>query len=162
MSTALTTHVWHASSARRLVLDGFLPVPRGTVPAAPAPLVWPAKDPSDVLDYEFDISPALSGNEGDGIAGVTVSITPNAVGDLTLNSSAADGAVVVLWLAGGQAGTTYSVAITTTTQTGRIIGRAVLLPVQALAVAVVPASALTTEAGAVVTDQSGNPILLGS
>ena len=32
------THVWRPSGARRVVLDGFVPVPRGTIPAAPTPL----------------------------------------------------------------------------------------------------------------------------
>jgi hypothetical protein len=162
MSMTLATHVWRPSSARRLVLDGFVPVPRGTVPAVPAPLSWPAKDPADVLDYEFDISAALEGNEGDGIASLSVTISPDATGDLVMNSMAADGPMAVMWFAGGQAGTTYIVRITATTQSGRTIGRAVLLPVQSLSAPVVPASALTTNAGAVVTDQNGNPILLGS
>ena len=162
MSMSLATHVWRPSCARRLVLDGFLPVPRGSVPAAPAPLAWPAKDPADVLDYEFDISAALLGNAGDGIASLSVAISPNGAGDVVLNSSTADGAVVVLWLSGGQAGTTYTVRITAATQSGRTIGRAVLLPVLALAAPIVPAGALTTLAGAVITDQNGNPILLGS
>jgi hypothetical protein len=162
MSMSLATHVWRPSCARRLVLDGFLPVPRGSVPAAPAPLTWPAKDPSDVLDYEFDMSAALAGNAGDGIASLAVAISPSATGDLVLNSSAADGAVAVLWLAAGQAGTTYTVRITAVTQSGRTIGRAVLLPVLALAAPVVPTAALTTNTGAVITDQNGNPILLGN
>jgi len=163
MSTTTTpTHVWRPSSSRRLVLDGFAPVPRGTLPAMPLQLSWPTKDPSDVLDYEFDIAAALIGNEGDSIAAVNVLVTPNGTGDLTLNSVAADGSLVVLWFAAGHAGTVYIVQITATTTIGRTVGRAMLLPVQTLASAVVPASALTTDQGAIITDQNGNPILLGS
>jgi hypothetical protein len=159
MSTTL--HVWRPSSARRVALDGFVPVPRGTLPTTPPPLTWPAKDPSDVLDYEFDFSPALIGNEGDALANVTAMVSPNATGDLAVNSIAADGAVAVFWLSGGQAGTIYSVQVTVTTQNGRSIGRAVLLPVLALATAQVPSASLTTEQGSVITDQTGNPILIG-
>lgn len=163
MSTTITpTHVWRPSFSRRVVLDGFAPVPRGTLPAIPLQLTWPAKDPSDVLDYEFDISAALIGNEGDSIATLNVMVAPNGTGDLILNSVAADGSVVVLWFAAGQAGTVYTVQITATTTIGRTIGRAILLPVQTLATSVVPASALTTDQGAIITDQNGNPILLGS
>ena len=156
------THVWRPSSARRVVLDGFAPVPRGVTQSAPLPLSWPAKDPGDVLDYEFDISAALVGNEGDSIASVTATVTPSAALDLTVQSIAADGAVAVFWFAGGQVGTTYVVQVAVTTTSGRTLGRAMLLPVLALATASAPASALTTNQGTVVTDQLGNPILLGS
>ena len=157
-----TTHIWKPSNSRRAVLDGFVPLPRGTVATTPAPLSWPAKDPSDVLDYEFNVAAALVGNEGDGIASVAVVITPDATGDLVLNSSAADGANAVMWFAGGQSGTVYVVQITIVTVSGRTIGRAVLLPVLPLASAIAPATALTTDGGLIITDQNGNPILLGS
>jgi hypothetical protein len=160
MST--TTHVWRPSSSRRIVLDGFLPVPRGTVPATPLPLSWPAKDPSDILDYQFDVADALIGNEGDAIASVTAAISPSATGDLVLNSSAADGTTAVFWFAGGQAGTIYTVQIIIVTTNGRTIGRTVLLPVLSLTAATPPATGLLTNLGAIVTDQNGNPILIGS
>jgi hypothetical protein len=144
-----------------VVLDGFVPVPSGSLATAPATLAWPAKDPGDVLDYEFDISPALAGNEKDTIATISVTIQPSAIGDLTLNSSAADGSVVVLWLAGGQVGTVYSVQVSIGTTAGRTIGRAIYLPVLALVSGAPPASALTTADGTAVSDQSGNAITVG-
>jgi hypothetical protein len=162
MSGTTTTNLFRPSSARTLVLDGFTPVPRGTVPAVPAPLSWPAKDPSDVLDYEFDISAALVGNQGDHIASIGVTISPNATGDLALNSSAADGAVAVLWFSGGQSGTVYTIQLTIVTANGRTIGRTVLLPVLALTTPATPLLGLTTDNGAIITDANGNPILLGS
>jgi hypothetical protein len=157
----VASHLWRPSTARRVVLDGYVPIPRGTLPPNAGPLVWPAKDPSDVLDYEIEIAPALAGNDGDGIATIDVLIVPASAGDLTLNSAAADGTRAVLWFSGGQVGTTYSVQITLGTAGGRTFGRAVLLPVIALATATPPASALTDDSGAVITDQSGNPILIG-
>ena len=45
---------------------------------------WPTKDPIDILDYQFDISPALIGNDGDAIATLDVTIEPAQPGDLTL------------------------------------------------------------------------------
>ncbi len=149
------------SSARRVVLDGFVPTPLGSLAPAPAALSWPAKDPGDVLDYEFDISPALAGNDKDTIATVDVTIQPSATGDLSLISSAADGNVAVLWLTSGQAGTVYSVQVTIGTAAGRTIGRAIFLPVLALVSSAPPAGALTTTAGAAVTDQAGNAITVG-
>ena len=157
-----TTYVWRPSSARRVVLDGFTPVPRGTPAMSLPTLAWPAKDPADVLDYEIDFAAAVAGDESDGLRNVIASVTPDAVGDLVVNSVAVDGAVVVLWLAGGQPGTVYSVGVHVTTQSGRSIGRAVSLPVLGMGSAVGLAGALTTELGTVITDQSGNPILTGS
>jgi hypothetical protein len=155
------THVFKPSLARRIVLDGFVPVPRGAAVAAPPPLSWPAKDPSDVLDYVLDVSAALVGNEGDGIASIAVTIAPNATGDLVMNSAAADGQTAVFWFAAGQVGTVYSVQVTITMQSGRTLGRALLLPVLALASTPPPSETLTTDAGTVITDAAGNPILLG-
>lgn len=149
------------SSARRVVLDGFVPTPVGGLASAPAALSWPAKDPGDVLDYELDIRPALAGNEKDCIATIDVAILPSATGDLTLTSSAADGGVAVLWLAGGQAGTVYSVQVTIGTKAGRTIGRAIFLPVLALVASMPPAGALTTTGGFAVSDQFGNAITIG-
>ena len=154
-------HLVRPSCARRVVLDGFVPTPPGSLASAPAALSWPAKDPGDVLDYEFDIAPALAGNDKDSIATLDVTINPSATGDLTLTSSAADGSVAVLWLAAGQAGTVYSVQVTIGTTAGRTIGRAIFLPVLALVSSAPPASALTTSDGTVVLDETGNPVLIG-
>ncbi|MCC6717373.1 MAG: hypothetical protein IT555_05770 [Acetobacteraceae bacterium] len=155
------TRVWRPSTARRVVLDGFAPVPRGTGQAAPPLLAWPAKDPADVLDYEFDITAAVAGHDSDAIAMVDVIASPAGSGHLTIGDIAADGRTAVVWLAGGQAGTTYRLQITVTTTSGRTLGRAVALPVLALAAQSPPSGALLTQGGAVVTDQDGNPILLG-
>jgi hypothetical protein len=157
----VASHLWRPSTARRVVLDGFVPIPRGTLPIAARPLVWPAKDPADVLDFEIEIGPALAGNDGDGIATIDVVVVPAGPGGLVVNSMAADGTRAVFWLSGGQVGTTYSVQITLGTAGGRTIGRAVLLPVQSLAAATPPLNALTDDTGAVITDQAGNPILIG-
>lgn len=154
--------VWRPSVARRIVVDGFVPQPRGGVSQAPSTLAWPQKDPADVLDYELDIGPAIIGNEGDGIATVTITITPNGVGDLAASNIAADGSRVVFWLSAGVAGTIYVVNITVGTINGRILHRQALLPVQLSSLTPRLASALTTNAGATITDQYGNPVLLGS
>jgi hypothetical protein len=153
------SHVWKPSSARRVVLDAFVPVPRGSAAAAPPPLNWPTKDPADVLDYEFDISPALVGNEADAIATLGVGIAPDGPGDLVVANSAVDGAVAVLWLSGGQDGTVYTGTLSIGTDNGRTVQRSVLLPVLMLSQPPVPANAIRTNAGLVITDQNGNPVL---
>ena len=159
MPTA-ATHVWKPSSARTVVLDSFIPVPRGSTSASPPPLNWPAKDPFDVLDYRFDISAALTGNDGDNIATLDVTIEPDDPGDLRLNGATADGNIAVLWLSSGQAGTVYSVNITIGTLNGRTINRSVLLPVLALSAPPPSANTLVTDAGIEITDQNGNPVLI--
>jgi len=166
------SHLYRPGAARVLVLDGFVPGPRGArsdnpLSASPLP-AWPAKDPADVLDYQFDIAPALSGCDGDAVATLDVSISPSNPGDLALASAAADGARAVLWLAGGQAGTIYSVTLTIGTQAGRTLSRSVLLPVLALSSAAgsgpgaIGGGAITTDTGSVLVDEAGNPLLLGN
>ena len=158
----IATHLWRPSAARTITLDAFVPVPRGTVATLPSELSWPLKDPGDLLDYQFDIAPALIGNDGDSIAALDISISPSAPGDLSLTSAVADGTRAIVWLAGGFAGTTYTVTLTIGTQAGRVLARTVLLPVQALATPGVTATDLLTDTGAILTDQGGNPILLNA
>jgi hypothetical protein len=161
MSTP-ATHIWKPSSARTIVIDSFVPVPRGTTAAAPSLLTWPTKDPGDTLDYQLDISPALIGNQGDSIATIDIGISPSNPGDLAANSMAADGARATFWFTAGQNGTVYTVTILITTSNGRTLQRSVLLPVIYLSVPNYPTDVLDTDAGAVVTDQNGNPILAPS
>jgi hypothetical protein len=160
MSTP-ATHVSKPSTARVVVLDSFIPVPRGAAAVAPPPLNWPTKDPGDVLDYGFDISPALVGNPGDSIATLDIAISPDNPGDLTLNSASADGSVVVLWLSAGQVGTVYVITLVIGTTSGRTLQRSILLPVLYLSTPAIPPTAIETNAGLVITDQNGNPVLTG-
>jgi hypothetical protein len=161
MSTTIS-HVWKPSNARLVTIDTFIPVPRGTAMLAPPPLNWPTKDPGDILDYILDIGPAIVGNDGDGIATLSVNVSPSNPGDLVLQSATADGCRVVLWLSEGQAGTIYTITFSITTINGRSLQRSVLLPVLLLSVPVVPPNALITGTGVVLTDQNGNPVLSGS
>src|SRR5579884_1775185 len=121
------TQITKPSRARKLTLEGFLPLPRGCTGYPQQSLSWPPKDPADVLDYLIDISPALVGNSGDSIASVTATIAPENPGDLVCNSVAADGPNVVLWLSGGQAGTVYGVTIAVALTSGRALQRTIML-----------------------------------
>ena len=155
----LVNHLWKPSKARTLIIDSFVPVPRGSAAIAPAPLGWPAKDPGDILDYQLSIEPALTGNTGDSIESVDIDIRPNEAGDLSLNNISADGCYVVLWLAAGQAGTTYVVTAKIALASGRTLQRSILLPVINLSVPSIPANAIQTALGDPLVDQDGNPIL---
>lgn len=152
-------HVWKPSNARVVVLDSFIPVPRGSLAVAPAPLNWPTKDPGDTLDYIIDISPAIIGNEGDAIATLDVTVSPANPGDLVVQSTTTDGSRIVLWLTEGQAGTVYTITFSISTASGRFLERSVLLPVLMLSTPSVPTTAIVTAAGIPLTDQNGNPVL---
>ncbi len=156
------THVWKPSAARTITLDAFVPLPRGTKPNAPALASWPIKDPTDLLDYQFDIAPALIANDGDAISTLDIAISPANPGDLALTSSMADGARAILWLSGGQSGTIYTVTLTIGTAAGRTLSRSVLLPVAALSQPPAVPGTLTTNTGATISDQNDNPIQTGS
>ena len=146
---------WLPSTARVVEVEGFGPLVRGAWPRQPGPMIWPVKDPNDVLDFVIDYSEALAGNISDAIATLDVSIAPNGPGDVTLASSSADGSQAVLWLSNGQVGTTYAVTVVISTNGGRSIARTINLPVAALATLSPPGSAITDQIGAPLKDQTG-------
>jgi hypothetical protein len=155
--------LWQPSSARSVALDGLLPLPRGVMPADLPPLMWPIKDPGDILDYSLDLSAALAGDPTDQVATVAVTPQPNGnAGDLQVGRIVGSGTSAVIWFSAGVAGTTYAVQVTVGTLKGRVIGRTVLLPVQQLVGVASPVNPLTTDVGSIVTDQNGNPILVSS
>ncbi len=158
MSTP-ASHVLKPSWARVVTIDSFIAVPRGSEAIAPPVLNWPAKDPCDLLDYIVEFSPAVLGNDGDSVAMLDVTVTPGAPGDLLMTNSGADGTRAVLWFGGGQAGTVYVVTVLVKTVYGRAIQRSILLPVLLLSTPAVPAMAIQTASGMVITDQNGNPVL---
>jgi hypothetical protein len=123
---------------------------------------WPPKDPADVLDYSYDISPALWGDDGDSIAFLDVTVSPALAGDLTLNASSADGQRAILWLAAGHSGTTYAITLAITTIAGRGFQRTVYLPCLSLSAQPPLGLELVTETGAPIVDQNGNPIFIES
>ena len=166
MSASATpaVHSWKPSAARTLTISGFTPQARGAPPATPAGSVaaWPTKDPADVLDYVYDIAPAIWGDDGDSIAFLNISIMPAAAGDLTLASSTTNGHKAILWLSAGQSGTTYAVTLAIGTLAGRSFQRTVMLPCLSLSTEPPIGTELVTDTGAAIVDQSGNPLFIES
>ncbi len=159
MPTA-ASHVWRPSSARAVVLDSFVPVPRGSTAATPRPLAWPVKDPADVLDYLFDISAALDRQRRRQHRRARRRDRPEQSGRPHARQRGGGrrrGRAVAV---GGQAGTTYMVTISIVTTNGRTLSRTVLLPVVTLSSPPVPPGAIETNTGATLTDQNGNPVLI--
>ncbi|MBW4023634.1 MAG: hypothetical protein HIU92_10945 [Proteobacteria bacterium] len=163
MST-LALHSWKPSAARTLTISGFTPRARGVWPPTPpgSAAAWPAKDPADMLDYVYDITPAICGDEGDSIAFLNVTITPDLAGDLTLASSSSNGSLAILWLSAGQSGTTYAVTLAIGTLAGRSFQRTVMLPCLPLSAEPPLGTELVTESGAPLLDQTGKPIFIES
>ncbi len=149
---------WQPTTARVVTIQGFGPFPRGIWQTTPPNLVWPVKDPGDTLDYVVDLSAALAGDGGDGIATLDVAITPANSGDLTLMSSRADGNQAILWLSDGLTGTTYGVTVVIGTNSGRVLSRTISLPVQSLAMPMPFGNDITDQNGVPLTDQFGDPL----
>jgi hypothetical protein len=122
-------------------------------------LSWPAKDPGDILDYQLDIEPAIVGNKGDTINSVDIDVDPDQPGDLSVDNISADGYKIIIWLSGGQAGTTYTITVKAALASGRTLQRSMLLPVIALSFLSTPANALETTTDDPLTDQNGNPLV---
>lgn len=158
MSTPLS-FVWKPANVRLVVIDGFVPSPRGMSLLPPIFLNWSSKDPKDVLDYQLDIRPALVGNEGDKMEYIDLDIFPNQPGDLSADNTLADGSKLIIWFSGGRAGTTYNITVKISLTSGRIIQRTILLPVIALSNMSVPKNSIETTAQQPLTDQDGNYIL---
>lgn len=156
--TNIVSHIWKPVKSRTITIDGFIPVPRGASVGPPVPASWPAKDPADTLDYQINIGPAFSGNDGDYITGVDVDISPSQPGDLSLDNVSADGPNVILWLSAGFAGVNYTITIKASLSSGRIIQRSILLPVVLLSSVAIPVNALLTTTRDPLTDQNGVPI----
>lgn len=85
-------------------------------------IVWPAKDPAEVLDYTWN--PPL--DAGDTIASFTATVsTGTVIKDSAVNTDSA----VTVWLSGGADGETSTVALTATTVGNRTFREVAVLPV---------------------------------
>lgn len=78
-------------------------------------LVWPQKDPEEVLDYPVQFDDWLVAG-CDIAAGATVvqegTSTPGGLTDLTVDGAFVAGKSIVTWLSGGTSGETYTFKIT--------------------------------------------------
>ena len=81
------------------------------------------KDPSAVLDFGFDWSDWLA--SGETINTVTITVSTG----LTKDSDSESSGIVTIWLSGGTAGTSYTVACKITTSAGRTDERSMTIMV---------------------------------
>lgn len=75
-------------------------------------LVWPAKDPDELLDYSWTVPL----DDGDTISGFTILRDS---GTVTIVTSGSSGAAATAWLSGGTNGETALFTLTVTTNGGR-------------------------------------------
>jgi hypothetical protein len=115
------------SDASTILID--TPIPIGSPPTPPAPLIWPTKDAADIRNYNVDFGPALSGIAGNEILTADIEITPNQEGDLVLVNLTAVGFLLVLWLSEGYSGVTYIITLNVVSVSAQTIQRSISLQV---------------------------------
>lgn len=87
-------------------------------------LVWPDKDPDEVLDYTMDWTARLGADT------IVSSSWPDAPVGIVMDSDEHTDNVAVLWLSGGTLGTTYFFVNRITTAGGRTMDQTVKLKVK--------------------------------
>jgi hypothetical protein len=85
-------------------------------------IVWPAKDPSEHLDYTWGVPL----DAGDSIVSYTAAA---ASGTATKDSDALSGGNVTLWISGGTDGESATFTLTATTTAGRTFREVAILPI---------------------------------
>lgn len=90
-----------------------------------ASLVWPRKDPDELLDYALEWSNVLE--DGETISTSTWTVPTG----LTDSAASISGTQTRIWFSSGTAGVTYAVTNKITTSEGRTYERVARLPIVA-------------------------------
>ena len=93
------------------------------MPACFPTYAWPAKYPDEVQNYAVDWTARL---EGETITSCTPTVT---TGSAIINSHGVTGAVLTIWIRGGDAGETCIVTCEAVTSGGRTLEIPVALPI---------------------------------
>jgi hypothetical protein len=88
-------------------------------------LVWPVKDPDEVLDYVIDWSARLAISDA-----ISSSSWPDFPSGITKDSDTFDDATTTIWLSGGTSGESYKLTNRIVTSGGRTMEETVKLPVK--------------------------------
>lgn len=92
------------------------------------PLIWPTKDPDEVLNYLLDATSQIA-VPNDGILTASVSVAPSGPGEMVASQVVASGSTVTVWLSGGYAGRIYQVKVLLTTQMGVTLEYPIVVPI---------------------------------
>jgi hypothetical protein len=117
------------SPARTVVYTGWMAT--GDPAVVPVPMVWPGKQPTDVLDFTVDMLPWLEDGGDDLLEVVTVTPPTITPGDVTINVLNVGGSTITCWLGNGQGGAVYPMEFSVSTQQGRTASFDVTLAVLA-------------------------------
>jgi hypothetical protein len=115
------------SPARTLPYTGWIAT--GDPAVAPVPMVWPPKQPTDVLDFTVDFLAWLEDGGDDVLEIVTVTPPTVTPGDVTINVLNVGGSTVTCWLGNGQGGAVYPMEFSVSTALGRTASFEVTLAV---------------------------------
>lgn len=88
-------------------------------------LIWPPKDPEEVLDYDIDWTKRLAGDT------ISASVFTVPEGDVVVGSSTNTTTTTKVWLSGGTLGETCEVLNHITTAGGRQMEQTVKLKIKA-------------------------------
>ena len=151
---------WTPSDARTVqVVEPSSAQLRG-VTVAVVPLAWPAKAPAEQLDYSLDLSLWLEDADDD-LVQASASVSPAAhLTDLGIIWCSVISGLVVLFLAGGTIGTSYTVLVTARTVAGRIAVFPVSLTVSDATPSVTPPEPVMITAPYVAALAGGAALLL--
>lgn len=122
-------------------MSGYIPSPARTIPLVgwqntgsssicPLPMVFPTKNPADVLDFTIDLSAWLEDGGWDVMTSVTVTPATTTPGDAAIAPPLIVSAgEVTAWLSFGVQGGTYDLEYQVVTQFGRTLTFNVSLPI---------------------------------
>lgn len=93
--------------------------------SVPTPLIWPPKDPVEVLDYEVNWTTKISAD--DPIVSSTFIIIAPPDSSLAIQSQSYTALTTTVWLTGGTLGQTYDLRNTIETAGNRIFDQSIEL-----------------------------------
>ena len=107
------------SPARTIPYVGWANI--GSLSPAPLPMVWPVKEPADVLDYSVNVTAWLNDGGEDTLASVTVTPLSTVPGDVAIATPliVTQPGLITAWLSYGQAGANYSLEYSIVTAAAR-------------------------------------------
>jgi hypothetical protein len=93
-------------------------------------LVFPAKEPDEILDYQLDATAKIA-DAADMITAVSVSIAPFGMGEMTTSGIVVNGSFITLWLSGGLPARIYQVRVKVVTSAHRQYEWLIVAPISA-------------------------------
>lgn len=73
-------------------------------------LVFPEKEPADVLDYQIDATAKIA-DMADTISSASVAVAPSGLGEMVASRIAVNGSFITIWLAGGMPARVYQIDV---------------------------------------------------